>query len=290
MVDPEQEPLEPTLLPPEENGPVSTDVSVSLQSLSAVEPPPAVPRRDSFPAWTGWDVAAVLCFTLAVVILFSTAALGIAHLLTGKTRMSLTELATSPIVAIGAQIAAYPVIIVFMIVLVRSKARERFWSAIRWNWPGPSTIPFLFGGILFAFVVEFASRWLPIPKSLPVDKFFSDSAGAYLMAAFGVTLAPLLEELFFRGMLYPLLRRAYGIVAGVVLTGAAFASIHGAQLGYAWGPLMSIFLVGAVFTLVRERTNSVAASFLMHCGYNFTLFAMLWIASDHFRHLEKALN
>jgi len=290
MADSEQEPLEPTLLPPEENGPVSTEVPVSLQPLSAAGAPPAAPRRDSFPTWTGWDVLAVLCFTLAVVILFSTAALAIAHVLTGKRHVSLTELATSPTVAIGAQIAAYPVVIIFMIALVRSKARDRFWSAIRWSWPGPATIPFLLGGILFAFVVEFASRWLPIPKSLPVDKFFSDSGGAYLMAAFGVTLAPLLEELFFRGMLYPLIRRAFGIGAGVVLTGAAFASIHGAQLGYAWGPLVSIFVVGMVFTLVRERANSVAASFLMHCGYNFTLFAMLWIASDHFRHLEKVLN
>ena len=32
---------------------------------------------------------------------------------------------------------------------------------------------------------------------------------------------------------------------------------------------------------------SVAASFLMHCGYNLALFAALWIASDHYRHLEK---
>ena len=120
-----------------------------------------------------------------------------------------------------------------------------------------------------------------------MDKFFSDITGAYLMAVFGITLAPLLEELFFRGMLYPLIRRAWGVAPGVVLTGAAFASIHGAQLGYAWGPLLSIFVVGVVFTLVRERTDSVAASFLMHCGYNFTLFGMLWVGSDHFRHLEK---
>jgi membrane protease YdiL (CAAX protease family) len=42
-----------------------------------------------------------------------------------------------------------------------------------------------------------------------------------------------------------------------------------------------------VFTLTRVRTNSVGASFLMHVGYNSTLFGLLWVASDHFRHLEK---
>ena len=110
------------------------------------------------------------------------------------------------------------------------------------------------------------------------------------MAAFGVTLAPLLEELFFRGMLYPSAAPSLGRGRGVVVTAGAFACIHGTQLGYAWGPVLSIFVVGVVFTLVRERTDSVAASFLMHCGYNATLFALLWFGSDHFRHLEKVAN
>ena len=230
---------------------------------------------------------AVLGVTLGAVFLFSGVALVIAHLQTSQRHVPLADLATSPLVIIGSQIAAYPVVILFMIALVRGKTPEGFWSAIRWNWPGAAAVRFFFSGAIFAFVVEFASRWLPIPKSLPVEKLFTDSAGAYLMAAFGITLAPLLEELFFRSMLYPLLRRATSVWVAVVLTAAAFASIHGAQLGYAWAPVLSIFVVGIVFTLVREQSNSVAASFLMHSGYNATLFSMLWFATDHFRHLER---
>ena len=74
------------------------------------------------------------------------------------------------------------------------------------------------------------------------------------------------------------------------MTAAAFAAIHGTQLGYAWAPILSIFVVGVVFTVARARTNSVASSFLMHCGYNFALFTLLWLASDHYRHLEKVAN
>jgi hypothetical protein len=120
-----------------------------------------------------------------------------------------------------------------------------------------------------------------------MDNYFHDATSAYMMAAFGITLAPLLEELFFRGLLYPMLRRWFGLVVAVVLTAVAFASIHGAQLGYAWAPVLSIFVVGVVFTVVRVRMKSVASSFLMHCGYNFALFALLWLASDHYNHLEK---
>ena len=248
------------------------------------------PNRSSFPPWSAWDVAAVLAFTVATILLFGSLALGTAHLLTSKRHIPVGDLASNPIVVIGSQIAAYPLVIVFMMFLLRNKSRLDFWGTIEWNWPKSRAILFLLNGMGFAFLVEFASRYLPIPKSLPVDKFFSDTLGAYLMAIFGVTLAPLLEELFFRGMLYPLVRRFAGVVAAVLVTATCFAFVHGGQLGYAWAPLATIFIVGVVFTVVRERTGSVAASFLMHCGYNLALFGSLWVASDGFVHLDKALN
>ena len=289
MSDASRDPFQPPSLPLRTESTPGVIESAGDLPLSAAEtqskPPQAV-----FPPWSGWDVAAVLGFTLAAVFVLSSAALGIAHLLTSKQHVSWSDLASNSSVLIGSQIAAYPAVILFMILIVRSKSRESFAKAIRWNWPGNAVVGFFVSGAIFAVAVEFASRWLPIPKSLPVDKYFSDVAGAYLLAAFGVTLAPLLEELFFRGMLYPLLRKVWGVKAAVLVTAAAFASIHGAQLGYAWAPLLSIFAVGLVFTLVRERTGSVAASFLMHCGYNFMLFAMLWMGSDHFRHLEKVMS
>jgi hypothetical protein len=233
---------------------------------------------------------AVLVVTAVAVFGFSLAALFIARTVPGYQNASLAELATNARVVIGAQTAAYPIILWFMFVLVRSRSHEPFGKAIHWNWPGASASGFFALGTIVAVLVDGLSRFLPIPKSLPMDKYFHDAASAYLLAAFGMTLAPLLEELFFRGLLYPVLRRAFGLTTAVVLTAAAFASIHGTQLGYAWAPILSIFAVGVVFTVARARTNSVAASFLMHCGYNFALFALLWLASDHYRHLEKVAN
>ena len=74
--------------------------------------------------------------------------------------------------------------------------------------------------------------------------------------------------------------------ACLVLTAAAFAHSR-SPIGIRVGPILSIFVVGLVLTVVRERTGSVAASVLTHSGYNFTLFALLWVGSDHFRHLDK---
>jgi CAAX protease family protein len=240
-----------------------------------------------FPSWSLWDVLAVLAFTVFAVFGFSVIALFIARSLPQYRHAPMSELATNALIVVGAQAAAYPIVLLFIFLIVRSRSREQFRKAIHWNWPGISAPAFFVLGIVTALVIEGLSRFLPIPKSLPMDKYFHDAGSAYLMAMFGMTLAPLLEELFFRGLLYPLLQRAFGLVIAVVLTATAFAGIHGTQLGYAWAPILSIFVVGVVFTVTRVRTNSVAASFLMHCGYNFALFGALWLASDHYRHLEK---
>ena len=246
------------------------DVHVGLEPVPVV-PLRVAPSPPSFPAWSAWDVLAMLVFTAVVVFVFGLGALFVAHSLPAYRDVPASELTNNARVVIGAQAAAYPIILLFMFILVRSRAHERFGKAIRWNWPGFSAPRFFFLGIVLALVIDGLSRFLPIPKSVPLDKYFTDAASAYLMAAFGMTLAPLLEELFFRGLLYPVLRRAFGFFIAVAVTAAGFAAIHGTQLGYAWAPILSIFVVGVAFTVTRARADSVAASFLMHCGYNFAL-------------------
>jgi membrane protease YdiL (CAAX protease family) len=162
----------------------------------------------------------------------------------------------------------------------------RFWSAIRWNWPAGSWVGFLLGGALVYFGLAGLGALLPIPKHLPIDRFFENAREATIMSIFAVTLAPLMEELFFRGFLYPVLARRFGMGVSIFLTGAAFGILHGAQLKYSWAVLI-IFLVGIVLTAVRAKTKSVAASFLVHVGYNATLSALLFAATGGFRHLDQ---
>ncbi len=262
-----------------------------LQIVSPDNPempaPVPSPPKEEFPAWSFWDVLVIPAVTVVALFVCSAIALGIAHAIPAFRGMSVSALAQEPFIIIGSQIASYPIVIAFIVMLVHRRTNEPFLRAIRWNWPGRSSVWFYLLGFVLAFSVQGLSHFLPIPKSLPMDKFFNDAQSAYLMAFFGVLVAPVLEELFFRGMLYPTLRRRLGVVLAVTLTAAAFAAIHGTQLGYAWAPILSIFVVGVALTLVRELTGSVAAGVLTHSGYNFTLFTLLWIGSSHFHHLEK---
>ncbi len=64
-------------------------------------------------------------------------------------------------------------------------------------------------GVATSVVVQFLSNFLPIPKELPIDKFFTHRLGVWLIAIFGVTVAPAFEELAFRGFLLPSLASAW---------------------------------------------------------------------------------
>jgi membrane protease YdiL (CAAX protease family) len=245
------------------------------------EPPSEVEN----PPWNLWDVLRIVVVALITIGLFGMVAMALAaH--GEKSREVLERLARNPRVVIPAQMAAYLVVIGYMVAIVKLAGRP-FWTTIQWNFPARAAAGYGALGIALAILVQTASVLLPIPKSLPIDKYFSDAAGAYLMTIFGVTFAPLVEELFFRGFLYPVVARRFGVGLSVGITALCFALIHQAQLAHAWAPLLLLWFVGLALTAVRAWTKSVGASLCVHVGYNFTLFLLLYLASDHFRHLEK---
>ena len=194
-------------------------------------------------------------------------------------------------VMLGSQCLAYIAVLLFMRHLVTAEYGRRFSDAVRWTAPSPGAwLYYVVGGVGLAFLVGLLGRVLPFPSHLPIDKYFQDRTSAWLITVFGVSLAPLVEELFFRGFFYPVVARRLGVPLGAVLTALGFALMHASQLANAWGPLLVLFLVGMALTLARILTRSVVPGLLMHIGYNATLFTLLYLASDGFRHLDKVLQ
>jgi hypothetical protein len=93
------------------------------------------------------------------------------------------------------------------------------------------------------------------------------------------------EEMMFRGFLYPVAARSFGVVWGVLGTGFLFGAFHALQLWGAWGQVALLMGVGIVLTWVRARSNSVLASFLIHIAYNSTLFLGLLISTHGLRNM-----
>jgi membrane protease YdiL (CAAX protease family) len=247
------------------------------------QPTPAAPPD---PAWTGWDVLRLVFLTIVALFVSVFAVLLIARIWVYPHR-GLGEIARIPLVIVAGQSLAYLLILAYMYVLVtRERRRPDFFAAVHWNWPSNVAI-YVFVGFALSIALQGLAHLLPMPKELPIDTFFKTPAEAWALGILSVTLAPLMEELFFRGFLYPVLARRLGMAAAVFLTALGFALLHGAQLLFTWGPVLVIFLVGVVLTMVRARTNSVAAGVLIHMAYNGTIAVAMFVATDGFRHLEK---
>jgi membrane protease YdiL (CAAX protease family) len=252
----------------------------------APQPASPVPRAGENPVWNGWDVLLILVLTAATFVLAQLVVIpGLFRLV--YPHANLADLSQRPALALVSQLLLYVVMAFFMVGLVQGKYHTPFWQAIRWNWPGIAGVSFLGVGVLM-LGFDLLGRFLPMPKNTPFDQMFARPVDAYLLAAFSVTLAPLFEELFFRGFLYPVLARRVGAVAGILVTGFLFGLIHAPQYGLSWAAVLIVCCVGAVLTAVRAMTKSVAASFLAHAGYNGTLMALLAWSTDGFKHMERA--
>ena len=262
-----------------------------LNPGNAVEQPlPPVPDASALRPllpWNGWDVVRIAIFTLAMIFLFAVAfTFGAQKLL--YPHLSLMEVGRFPLVGVLAQLGAYFVVLVYMYIIV-TRTGEGFWKAINWNWP-QQPLAYVVAGVVISIGLQGFAHLLPMPKSLPIDKFFQTPLEAWVLSLFGMTLAPLLEELFFRGFLYPVLARKIGVILAVFLTALGFSLIHAPQLAKAWGPVLIVFLIGLALTIVRAVKKSVAAGMLMHMAYNGTISVLLFIASGGFRHLDRVVQ
>jgi uncharacterized protein len=259
-----------------------------LASSTSPQPgplPPVGPLPEEAPPWSGWDVLGIAVLTVIAIMLFLFGSTLVAQRFF-FARLPASEVAKFPLVTVIAQMLAYCVMFFFMIALAKRSGALSFWEAIRWNWPASWPL-YLAGGAVLALSLQGLAHVLPMPRELPIDRFFQTSLEAWALSLFGVTLAPLFEELFFRGFLYPVLVRRVGPSSAIILTAAAFGLIHAPQLAQAWAPVLVVFLVGLVLTITRAVTKSVASGLLIHMAYNGTISLLLFLASDGFRHLEN---
>jgi membrane protease YdiL (CAAX protease family) len=92
---------------------------------------------------------------------------------------------------------------------------EGYFSGLQWRGEVARSRIWLLAGIASAcFGLALLDQFLmPGPSNAPIDKMISSPGAAWLMFAFGVTLAPFFEEMFFRGFLLPALSTAADWIA-----------------------------------------------------------------------------
>ena len=97
-----------------------------------------------------------------------------------------------------------------------------------------------------------------------------------LVAGLAIVVAPVFEEVFFRGFLYPVLKAKWGMPVALATVSLVFAAIHLHLPSTA-----PLFLLGLALGLVYERSGSLLASITLHSLFNTANILMLFYLRHH---------
>jgi membrane protease YdiL (CAAX protease family) len=216
---------------------------------------------------------------------------------------------------LGFQVANYLITFVACLLIFPLVWYTSFFAGLQWN--GATALRLqrrLYGAASLCFVLALVNGILmPGPTDAPIDKIFRTPGAAWLLFGFGVTCAPLFEEIAFRGFLLPALCTAwdwaierstgkaalpldrnghpqwsfFAMAVASIAASLLFALMHGEQNGYALGPFLLLICVSLVLCWVRLSTRSLAASVLVHAFYNFLLFSLMLLGTGGFKHMDK---
>jgi membrane protease YdiL (CAAX protease family) len=294
--------------------------SFEYAALAPVPEPSAEPFRyltQEPPVIRHPNFADAMLFLLMMLVgaLLTTAGLGVALYFHWFGLRDLESATKSTPVALGTQFLIYVLGLSVAIPFFRMVWHKRYFAGL--NWHAERAFRLRYWLVAVAFLLNVLAlvvgQVVKFPEHAPIDKMFATSSDAWLLACFGVLVAPFFEEMIFRGFLLPAMATAWdwaaekmhgerpraldgegnpvwsagAMVFAALVVSAPFAWMHSAQVAQAWGPLLLLYCVSLALCAVRLAARSLAASTLVHSAYNCMLFALMFAQTDGFRHLDK---
>src|SRR5579859_1098033 len=264
-------------------------------------PPETVPPSAEPPGGTTLQDSSLWSWSdLAIFLALAALAFLVANLLVAVGYVGIRNLAgehnppasvpDNPFLPITLQLLFYGMLFAVIYLLVVTYHHRPFWSSLNWRKPtARQVIGYVLGGLMMAIGVQLAPTILPDQQSFPLERMFTSPLAAYAVAAFAVLIAPLMEELIFRGVLFAVFERRVGVRFAVATTTVLFAALHVPEYRGAWNHVLLICLVGGIFSLARGLTGSLAPSIFLHFAYNLSLMAALYFGTQHFRLLQATI-
>lgn len=148
------------------------------------------------------------------------------------------------------------------------------WLGLRWpRWPSVFWITplALFGVwmVMLAIMQSGLLQWLQqhgvetSQDSVKLLKEANDPQVIGLMAFAAVVVAPICEEVLFRGYFYPAVKHHGGAVCAALVSALVFSSAHASLVA-----LLPLFLLGLLFVWLYEKTGSIWAPIALHFAFN----------------------
>lgn len=191
--------------------------------------------------------------------------------------------------------------------------KRSFLTGVEWRWHEARTqlLRLISLGLVLGLSMAAAASHFTPMKDAPVDAMFASASDAWLITLFGSLIAPVFEEICFRGFLVPAFAISYdwlalprtpeahgqwrsstgisaaGLAFSAILSSVLFALLHGQQVKFQVPVMCALFAVSLVLTFVRIKTRSVASAAVVHGAYNSFVFVVAFLQTGGYRHLER---
>ncbi|MEE1057016.1 MAG: type II CAAX endopeptidase family protein [Acutalibacteraceae bacterium] len=116
----------------------------------------------------------------------------------------------------------------------------------------------VFISILFS-LIPFPEAWL----SSYVDNSSNVTQGGIVSLLTAVIVAPVVEEVIFRGLVYTRLKNGFSLVLSAVISSVVFGVMHSTII---WA--MYTFVLGLILIWVFEKFQSLFACIILHTAFN----------------------
>ncbi len=126
-----------------------------------------------------------------------------------------------------------------------------------------AAVPAWIGATLLAYLWTALLEGIGLVQGVPITEAVLELGDPTVVLVAFVVVAPIAEELFFRGVAYNAWIRERGPRFALYGSAALFALIHGSVFA-----LAPIFALGIALALVYRRTGSLPAAIAMHAGFN----------------------
>ncbi|MBN2582999.1 MAG: CPBP family intramembrane metalloprotease [Planctomycetes bacterium] len=138
----------------------------------------------------------------------------------------------------------------------------------------------LVGGVVLALGYQLLAKtvW---PYDQIKDSFHlaeGETVNLLLFSAIAIAAA-FFEELYYRGLIYPVLRRWIGVVGAMAIVTIWFGAVH--LFSYYRAPLamLTVTSLGLMAVMLRQFSRSVVPAIAAHLAYNGTVVVVVWIAA-----------
>jgi uncharacterized protein len=144
--------------------------------------------------------------------------------------------------------------------------RARIRPAVGWMFA--AYVVYIGLGALWAALVD-ADAQDTLPESLGVDE---STAALVAVCVLVTVIAPIAEEIFFRGYFFGALRNWRGPWPAALVTGLVFGGIHAGSADVVF--LVPLAILGVMLCVVRERTGSLLPCIALHAINNALAFGI----------------